>query len=149
MPLALILAVGQDSELLDTRSYILRSAGYEVDSVMSTDQAIQRFKNGDFDLVLLCHSIPVEEREWIRATVHASSPRTPVVSIASVFWVFSEHPDLAADMTINGAPEKLLRGISDVLAEASAAYGLRKSNHGKKMPPSLSEAQDNAKRDEA
>ena len=47
-----ILAVGRDPELLETRSYILRSAGYTVDSVTTTDQASRLLQNGNFDLVL-------------------------------------------------------------------------------------------------
>jgi len=61
MSTAFILAVGQDNLLLNTRSSILRTAGYVVESVMSLTQALNQFLTGDFDLVLLCHSIPLQE----------------------------------------------------------------------------------------
>jgi len=44
----------------DARAKVLQQAGYTVESSLSFTTAIDKFLGaGDFDLVLLCHSIPV------------------------------------------------------------------------------------------
>ena len=55
-----LLAVGQDPIVLSTRCSILRSAGYMVAEASSIAESLELFKDADFDLVLLCHSIPVQ-----------------------------------------------------------------------------------------
>jgi CheY-like chemotaxis protein len=57
-----ILAVGQDPVLLKTRSQVLRAEGFTVVPVLSLIKAIGYLLEGDFDLILLCHSIPVQIR---------------------------------------------------------------------------------------
>jgi len=70
-----VLAVGFDSSLMRTRSLLLQSAGYIVESASSLKDAVARLHAGDFDLVLLCHSIPMKDRDHltclIRATAHS------------------------------------------------------------------------------
>ena len=61
MPVSLILNVGQDPSLLETRSALLRAAGYIVESVLSIRESISHFQAGDFDLVVLCHTIPQKD----------------------------------------------------------------------------------------
>jgi DNA-binding response OmpR family regulator len=62
MPLTLVLSVGPNASLLETRNIVLRSAGYLVESASSMNEAVHRFLAGDFDLVILCHSVPIRER---------------------------------------------------------------------------------------
>lgn len=122
MCLALILSIGHDPELLERRSTILRADGYIVDSVSSIKQAIVHFMDGDFDLVLLCHSIPVKERELLTSSIRAFGSLTPIVSIASPV---GRAPETCANATIEGASEKLLSGIQGALLKAKAPYQSR------------------------
>jgi len=62
MSLTVVLAVGLDSWLLATRSISWRSAGYFVVSAGTIREAIEQFKAGDFDLVLLGDSISRENK---------------------------------------------------------------------------------------
>jgi CheY-like chemotaxis protein len=65
MPHTVILMVGRDRLLMKMRSQVLRGAGYTVEPSCSPLQAIDKFVTGDFDLVLLCHSIPAGDRERV------------------------------------------------------------------------------------
>jgi CheY-like chemotaxis protein len=122
MPIKLILAVGREPALLEYRSQILRRAGYIVDSEYSVKDAINRFKHGDFDLVLLCHSIPVKERERLISSIRAFGSLTPIVSVAHPH---AHAPEAFADATVQSAPEMLLSGIQSALLDATAFYQSR------------------------
>jgi CheY-like chemotaxis protein len=122
MPIKLILAVGREPALLEYRSQILRRAGYIVDSELSLKKAIQRYKCGDFDLVLLCHSIPVQERDRLISSIRAFGSLTPIVSVAPLHACA---PDAFADAMVEDAPEKLLSGIQSALLDATAFYKSR------------------------
>jgi len=82
MPLTLVLTVGSDSSLLGSLSEVLKSAGYMVVSALSIREAVDRFQDGDFDLIILCHSIPTKDRERLIGLIRASGSLTPIVCIA-------------------------------------------------------------------
>jgi CheY-like chemotaxis protein len=125
MPLNLILAVGKDPAWLESRSSILRHAGYIVDSEYSVKHAIDRFRQGDFDLVLLCHSMPAQDRNRLIHSIRAFGSLTPIVSVASLH---AHAPDAFADAMAEDAPEKLLSCIKNVLLKAAAVYKPRDRN---------------------
>ena len=122
MPIQLILAVGREPALLEYRSQILRRAGYIVDSELSLKNAIQRYKDGDFDLVLLCHSIPVQERDHLISSIQAFGSLTPIVSVAPPD---SRAPDVVNDLILEATPEKLLGSVQGALLKATAFYKSR------------------------
>jgi CheY-like chemotaxis protein len=116
MPLALILSVGHHPTLLETRNLILRAAGYKVEGTASIKQAIRQIQEGNFDLVLLCHSIPAPERERLAGLIRASGASTSVVSIATIT---GGPEDAFVDQTIESDPRKLLPGIKEVLLKST------------------------------
>jgi CheY-like chemotaxis protein len=118
MPVILILNVGQDPSLSETRSSLLRAAGYIVESVLSIKEAIGHFQAGDFDLVLLCHTIPQKDRDRLACLIRASGSRTPIVTVAGTS---GQAKDIIVDATIESSPKKLLSGIKEILATASDA----------------------------
>src|SRR5579862_3390451 len=79
---AFILNVGKDQVLLKTRSLLLRSAGYDVESSFSIEDAIHRLRTTSIDLVLLCHSIPAEERQGMIRLIRDNAPSTPIVFVS-------------------------------------------------------------------
>jgi CheY-like chemotaxis protein len=113
MPLTMVmvLAVGLDFSLLRTRNQVLQSAGYTVIPALSITEAVERFRDGDFDLVILCHSVPTQERGRFTRLIRASGSRTPIVSISER----SSQCDAFADATLEDYPSKFLRGIEEVL----------------------------------
>jgi hypothetical protein len=68
MALTLILSIGQDAELLSIRNFVLQSAGYFVVPAYSLKEAADHFAGGDFDLVLLCQSIPIKDKDRLIST---------------------------------------------------------------------------------
>jgi|SRR6185312_9002511 len=107
MPHILALSVGQDPVLLETRRQILRHAGYTVVSALSVEQALQSFVSGDFDIVVLCHSMPVQDRERLTYSIRRHSPNTPVIVVTAKVGAM----DSFADATIENEPEILLQEI--------------------------------------
>ncbi len=117
MSMTVILAVGLDSWQLSTHSLVWRSAGYIVVSASTIREAIDHFKAGDFDLVLLGESISRENKERLTFLIRASGSRTPVASIANAPGDF----DSFADATLKGDSDTLLDGISKLLIASAPA----------------------------
>lgn len=107
---ARVLSVSYDPHLLESRSAILRTAGYAVVPALSIKEAIDCFKAGGFGLVLLGHSIPAQDRSRLACLVRASDSPAPIVFVTA-----QSHPapDPLADATIESSPSKLLGGIKD------------------------------------
>jgi DNA-binding NtrC family response regulator len=113
MSLTVVLAVGLDSSLLASLSSVWQSAGFIVASTGSISDAIIQIRDGDFDLVLLGHSIPTDSRERLTFQIRANGLRTPVVSITDS----STGCDSFADATIRNEPTRLLQSIGELMAE--------------------------------
>jgi CheY-like chemotaxis protein len=114
MQIAVVLAVGFDWSLMKTRSLVLQSAGYIVESASSLKEAANRFQAGDFDLVLLCHSIPMKDRDHLTCLIRATGSLTPVVSIARNL----SECDAFVHATLEDRPNKLLAGVREELSKA-------------------------------
>jgi CheY-like chemotaxis protein len=114
MPLTIVLCVGFDLSLLRARGLVLESAGYLVESVSTFKGAADRFQSGDFDLVLLCHSVPRKDRDRLTSLIRSSGSRTPIVSIAGNLG----ECDAFATATLEDGPNNFLAGIKDVLVKA-------------------------------
>lgn len=104
--------------LLSTRSEVLRRAGFNVVPTASTVQAMKLFLAGDFDLVIICHSVPAEERRSLANLVHSHSSSIPVVLIT-----VSYEDDLTVDATVQNDPRTLLINLPEILRERSRGHG--------------------------
>jgi DNA-binding NtrC family response regulator len=113
VPVTVLLAVGLDSSLLESQRSVWQSAGYHVTSADSIREGIAQFHKGDFDLVLLSHSIPAESRERLTFLIRASGSRIPVICVSDS----SSSCDSFADATIRVGPDNLLQGIENLLAK--------------------------------
>ena len=110
----IVLAVGFDPSLMTIRDLVLQSAGYAVVEASSLKEAVDHFQSGDFDLVLLCHSVPAGDRERLASLIRASGSRIPIVSIAGSFG----ECDAFSNATLEDGPNKFLAGIREVLIKA-------------------------------
>ena len=124
MPLRVLLAVGLDSALLESQRSVWQTAGYHVKSADSIREGIAQFHEGDFDLVLLSHSIPSESRERLAYLIRASGSRIPVICVSES----SSGSDSLADATIRSGPENLLQGIEDLLSKQEGRLAARQPN---------------------
>ena len=107
---AVALTVGTDALLLHTRNQILRKYGVVTVSTNSAQEAFEVFQSGDFDFVLLCHTIPEAEREQLVAQIRRRSASTPVISVSDIF----HQEDPFADATTINDPNTMLRDIGRV-----------------------------------
>jgi DNA-binding NtrC family response regulator len=112
MTSTVILAVGLDSSLLESQSSVWQSAGYIVTTAGSIREAIIHFRDGDFDLVLLGHSLPAASREKLTFLIRASGSSVPVVYISNP----SNDCDSFADATIQNEPTNMLKAIGELMA---------------------------------
>lgn len=115
MSSTLVLSVGFDRILLEPRNQVLRSEGYLVVAAYSLRAAVDYFSAGDFDLVVLCHSVPQEDRERLTSLLRASGSRIPVVSVSGNVCGC----DHFATATLEDGDYKFLSGIRDALARAA------------------------------
>jgi CheY-like chemotaxis protein len=121
MSITVVLAVGLDSWLLSAHSAAWRSAGYIVVPSASIREAIDHFKAGDFDLVLLGDSIPSQDKERLTFLIRSSGSRTPVISIADSSGLV----DAFADATFSNDAGALLTGMGEILARESRIRAAR------------------------
>ena len=113
MPQYLLLSVGRDPLLMRTRTVLLGEAGYSVMPSFTSRDAFQIFISRHIDLVILCHTIPQEEKSKLIASMKERNNRTPIVCI---------HVDGEADGKLVDAyvhsldgPEVLLSCVAKVL----------------------------------
>ena len=112
MPLTIILAVGVDSSLLASQRSSWESAGCYVTSAGSISEAIVQFRDGDFDLIILGHSIPIESCERFMFLIRISGSRIPVVCVTDS----SGGHNSFADATIRNNGDDLLPVVQELLA---------------------------------
>jgi DNA-binding response OmpR family regulator len=121
MPLTIGLAVGSDPALLGTRSLVLHSAGFTVVFAPSLKEAVDHFHVGDFDLVILCRSIPAKDRECLTSLIRASGSYIPVVSIAETA---GQH-DAFANATLDASDTNMfIRDLREALRKALLSFSV-------------------------
>jgi CheY-like chemotaxis protein len=112
VPQALVLSIGLDSRVLDTRALILRSVGYTVLTAMSVKEAVPLLQSNDFDVIVICHTLPTKDCERLVSLVRASGSRIPIVTVSgSAFGQQS----VSADATLDKEPVAFLREMGEVL----------------------------------
>lgn len=107
-----ILSVADDASLATTREMLLSSAGFQVLSVLSVSQAIELCATEEFALVVIGHSIPRDQRQWLLKELR-SRCTTPVLA----FRRPGEAPWIEADYTFDSSegPALLLEMVIDIL----------------------------------
>lgn len=76
-----LLSVGFDPDVLRTRNAALTRAGFSVRPATTRVEAMELFDSVLFDLVILCHSVPILEKRVMSAFMKAEDPRIPVVEV--------------------------------------------------------------------
>jgi len=77
VPETLVLGVGLEASFAGLQDPAWRSAGYFLTPAASIREAIDHLRTGDFDLVLLGHSIPADSRERLAFLIRTLSPTFP------------------------------------------------------------------------
>jgi DNA-binding NtrC family response regulator len=116
---ATVLFVGYDDLLLKLRGNTLRAAGFRVFYASCERSAVRRARRSQVDLVLLCHSLPFEDRQDIEAAVRSIHSDVPIV----VLFTGLDYPDFFADLFVHAfaGTEVLLKGLTTALANSMQA----------------------------
>lgn len=88
-----ILLIGEDEFLLETRAAVLRSTGAEM---VCTDvsQAIPALERKNFDLAILCHSIPGPVCQTLVEVIRQNWPSIRILLVSAVrSWEMEERAD--------------------------------------------------------
>lgn len=116
-----ILSISYDEALLQTRELLLKEEGYYVESAFGLSAAVKACQQGNFDLVVICHSIPVEDKQEIVKQLNA------VCTTAILALQRKSEPALhGARFSIDpGDPVTFLRKIRTIFGSKTQASGSR------------------------
>jgi DNA-binding response OmpR family regulator len=109
-PSTRILSVSYDNLLLRMRQMILENAGYIVVSAHGLENSLAQCKQGDFDLFILGHSIPDEDKRKMVEAFQSECP-APIISLTRGS---SEQRVDGAGYHIEPDPERLLKLIAEI-----------------------------------
>ena len=112
IPIVVVLAVGFDPLLSEPRRSIQTSRGYIITTTESIHAAITAIHQGDFDLIVLGHRLPIEDQKRLTFLIRSSGCLVPVVCVTNSTGKSTEF----SNGSIENDPEALLSGIAEALA---------------------------------
>ena len=111
-----IVSVGHDNSLMPIRTLLLRHAGYAVTEAYTCREALQRLISGQFDLVLICHTITEDEKSEFIPAVRVLQPEVPIVCIRT----HEHYPNDEICRTVDNVAPRFLTDINAVLCNPDA-----------------------------
>lgn len=114
-----LLSVSHDPVVLDARNQILRLNGYEVVASMNSTEAINFFRDQNFDGVILGDSIEAKERVALAREMLAAKPGVPIAFIRRFNDAVPE--DLKVIIIENLDPRLLLAKLKASLGRSASA----------------------------
>jgi DNA-binding NtrC family response regulator len=112
MPITMVLAIGLDTAFLELQNHALKAAGYFVSSAQSVEAAMEEFREGDFDLVLIGKSVEPLRQEQLTALIRDTGSHVPVVCVAEPSSYFKTLEVASAQ----SRPLYVMRSIGDLVA---------------------------------
>ena len=106
---ASILIYGHDPMLLDTRSCVLQTAGFQVFTVAELANAAKTMTHQPIDLLLLCHTLTAVERQAAISTARTAQPQIKQL-------VMITNAQEAGQEKIEGETLHLFAGASGLIA---------------------------------
>jgi DNA-binding response OmpR family regulator len=104
-----ILSMGHDPDLMIVRTLILRRAGYVVEEVRERTAALSRAQCDSVDLLLICHTVPKVETQWLIANVRETRKLMPILCLG-----IHEVPDDGC-IGVENDPEELLNALRQAI----------------------------------
>ena len=78
-----ILSAGRDAHAMEIRDRALTAAGFTVVS-SHVDELMERLFEGNFDAIILCHSLREEERRRLAGIIKNYHHATPVIVVSDL-----------------------------------------------------------------
>jgi len=105
-----ILSISYDEALLHTRELLLSREGFEVESAVGFSAALDACKKRDFDLVIMGHSIPLQDKVALIKQFRAICS-TPILALRRP----NESPLKTADYDLDSSePRRFLNYVKEV-----------------------------------
>lgn len=127
IPVPRILAIDDDLEVLKFFETVLRRARYQVETASDPNQGLERFKAGEFDLVITDRQMPGLTGDELARSIKSHSAGTPVLMITGTGRQMRESGSIPSgvDMVI-GKPvghRQLLEAVEALLARSRTSAG--------------------------
>ena len=87
-----VLIYGYDRTLVETRDWVLARNGFDVGAASHIAEAEQIVREIPVDLLVICHTIPSNERQSAVATLQAIRPQLKVLLVTTVIHPVPEGP---------------------------------------------------------
>jgi DNA-binding response OmpR family regulator len=115
---ARILSIAYDQSLLATRELLFLGAGYNVLCAVGYVEAMEQAKRCGYDLAVICHSMPLKDKEAIIQMIGKECP-VPVLALLKL----GESKPRGAQFSIEAAdgPEALLSMVRFILENRATA----------------------------
>jgi CheY-like chemotaxis protein len=110
-----VVMIGTFRELALYRAEVLRQSGFRVSVPESTQEAVLRLLEGDFDSVVLSYTLPSETVEQLAEVARESCPNCSIIAIADT-QVLDKRITPDAIALAQDGPPALLAALHKVLA---------------------------------
>jgi CheY-like chemotaxis protein len=122
---ASILSITYDASLAATREMLFTSVGFQVSSASTVNQALQLCANQDFDLIVIGHSMPLEQTRFLVKGLRLRCD-APLLVLQRPGESLVPGVDYVFDST--ESPALLLEAVVSIVTPEAGA-GHRKSGH--------------------
>lgn len=117
MPKKCILSISYDEALLNTRQWMLESLGHQVTSALGFTAALDLCRQGNFDFVIIGHSIPPADKKALIREIRRNCD-APILALLK----YAEPPLEEVEYTMDFShPEHFLDFVREVLEPSKAA----------------------------
>jgi DNA-binding response OmpR family regulator len=100
---------------MKTRHYIFEQAGFDVTSAWGFSEAINQCKNGKFDVVVLGHTLPPQDKTMLVSSLRDKC-HCPIVSIRKPGQ--SKHPDADYSVDAGEGPQAMLAAVREAVGQS-------------------------------
>jgi hypothetical protein len=110
---AVVLSVGDDARLLETRELVLASVGYIVHSV-SSDDILDEELMLQIDIAIVCHSVSTKRTSMVSKAIRSLGPDIPILHLGA----FRACPEGTYERTLIDfppRPEIMLKTLEQML----------------------------------
>ncbi len=118
-----IMLVDDEAVLLEVISELLGTGGHIVDNFSRPEDALEAFKDGDYDLVITDRAMPGMTGDQLAAEIKADKPDTPVYMVTGFGNLVNEKgempPNIDAVLNKPVPLDVLNRKLSDLIREKS------------------------------
>ena len=117
-----ILCVDDDIQSLDLRRRVLEQVGYRVLSVHSATQALETFRSGSIDAVVLDYWLPGTNGIKVATEFKSLKPHVPIIMLSGSNTILDETIGTVERWLVKGSiePTDLLSALDDLLSRKSA-----------------------------